>query len=206
MERLRIGVLISGGGTNLQAIIDSADRGEINGEVVVVVSDKKTAYGLTRAEKHGIDNLYIGRGNYPEKEERQKALLDALRDKELDMVVLAGYLSIVPESVIEAFRNKIINVHPSLIPSYCGKGFYGMKVHEAVIENKEPYSGVTIHFVDEGTDTGPIIYQEKVVVAPGETPESLAEKIHVVEHRLLVKTVKEFCEGKPLVEGVNDRD
>lgn len=192
----RIGVLISGGGTNLQAIIDGTLNGAIMGQVAVVVSNRKSAYGLERAKNHDIPAVYIGKGNFSDKADAEKELIRVLETYEVDVIVLAGYLNILSPEVIERYRNKIINVHPSLIPAYCGAGFYGMKVHKAVIDSGEAYSGATVHFVDEGTDTGEIIIQEKVVVATDETPESLAEKVLAVEHRLLVETTGKLCLGK----------
>jgi len=194
MKKTKIAVLISGSGTNLQAIINSVESGNISGNIEMVVSDRKNAYGLERAKKFGIDTFYFGKGNYDNKLERDNALLKKLKEKEIDLIVLAGYLSILPKFIVKEYENKIINVHPSLIPKYCGAGFYGMKVHEAVILNKEEFSGVTVHFVDEGTDTGPIIFQEKIRIEENDTADSLAEKIHVVEHKLIVKAIKEFCE------------
>ena len=194
MIKKNIAVLISGGGTNLQAIINAVESGIINGRIKMVASDRKNAYGLERAKKFNIDTFYFGKGNYEDKEERDRELLKELNEKEIDLIVLAGYLSILPEFIVKEYEDKIINVHPSLIPKYCGAGFYGMKVHQAVIENGEEFSGVTVHFVDEGTDTGPIIFQEKVKVEEKDTPESLAEKIHIIEHELIVRAVKEICE------------
>jgi phosphoribosylglycinamide formyltransferase-1 len=194
MKKTKIAVLISGSGTNLQAIINSVESGDISGNIEMVVSDRKNAYGLERAKKFGIDTFYFGKGNYDNKIERNNALLKKLKERDIDLIVLAGYLSILPKFIVKEYENRIINVHPSLIPKYCGAGFYGMKVHEAVILNKEEFSGVTVHFVDEGTDTGPIIFQEKIKIEETDTPDSLAERIHVVEHKLIVRAVKEFCE------------
>ncbi|MBN2898379.1 MAG: phosphoribosylglycinamide formyltransferase [Clostridia bacterium] len=191
----RIGVLVSGGGTNLQAIIDGTLNGTIQGEVALVVSNRKNAFGLERAKKHGIPALYIGKGNYPEQADADAALLEALESHEVDVVVLAGYLNILSPAMIARYRNKIINIHPSLIPAYSGMGYYGMKVHEAVIANHEAYSGATVHFVDEGTDTGEIIVQERVRVSEEDTPETLAKKVLVVEHRLLVESTAKLCSG-----------
>ncbi len=191
----RIGVLISGGGTNLQSIIDATESGAIQGEVSVVVSNRKNAYGLERAQNHDIPGLYIGKGNFPVREDAEKELLKALETHKIDIIVLAGYLNILSPEIIEGYRNRIINVHPSLIPDYCGAGFYGMKVHEAVVANKEAYSGATVHFVDEGTDTGAIIVQEKVALESNETAETLAKKVLAIEHRLLVETTAKLCLG-----------
>lgn len=197
----RIGVLVSGGGTNLQAIIDGAESGLINGQVAVVISNRKEAYGLKRADKHKIPAIYIGKGNYPDNALADQALLETLKTYEIDIIVLAGYLKILPPAIIEDYRNRIINVHPSLIPAYSGDGFYGMKVHEAVIEAGEKYSGATVHFVDEGTDTGAIITQEKVDVTPEDTAETLAKKVLAIEHKILVETTAKLCLGKVEVGG-----
>lgn len=192
----RIGVLISGGGTNLQAIIDGTLNGAIEGQIAVVVSNRKSAYGLERAKNHDIPAVYIGKGNFTDMADAETELIRVLEAYEVDVIVLAGYLNILSPEVIQRYRNKIINVHPSLIPAYCGAGFYGMKVHKAVIDNGEAYSGATVHFVDEGTDTGEIIIQEKVAVAADETAETLAKKVLAVEHRLLVETTGKLCLGK----------
>jgi phosphoribosylglycinamide formyltransferase-1 len=197
----RIGVLVSGGGTNLQAIIDGTESGLINGQVAVVISNRKEAYGLKRADKHKIPAIYIGKGNYPDNALADQALLETLKTYEIDIIVLAGYLKILPPAIIEDYRNRIINVHPSLIPAYSGDGFYGMKVHEAVIEAGEKYSGATVHFVDEGTDTGAIITQEKVDVTPEDTAETLAKKVLAIEHKILVETTAKLCLGKVEVGG-----
>lgn len=191
----RIGVLISGGGTNLQSLIDATQAGTIDGEIAVVISNRKEAFGLERARKNKIADIYIGKGNFPIVKDAEVELLKVLEEHRVDVVVLAGYLNIVSPEVIDRYRNKIINVHPSLIPAYSGAGYYGRKVHEAVIENKENFSGATVHFVDEGTDTGAIIVQEKVVLSQGETPETLAKKVLVIEHKILVETTAKLCLG-----------
>lgn len=191
----RIGVLISGGGTNLQALIDETLSGVIPGEIAVVISNRKNAFGLERAKKHTIPALYIGKGNFPEQELADAELEKVLKEHAVDVIVLAGYLNILSPRLIDTYRNRIINVHPSLIPAYSGMGFYGIKVHEAVIENKEDFSGATVHFVDEGTDTGGIIVQEKVRVTSEDTPQTLAAKVLKVEHRLLVETTTKLCTG-----------
>lgn len=193
---LKIVVLISGGGTNLQSIIDACSNDEIHGEVVGVISNKKNAYGLTRAEKHQIQGVYIGKGNYPDFEERSKALIETLGMLKPDLVVLAGYLEILHESFIKTYEGKILNIHPSLIPKYAGKGYYGMKVHEAVIKNNEKYSGATVHFVDELVDTGQIILQEAIKVMATDTPESLQKKVLKIEHKILIRSIQKYSEGE----------
>ena len=185
----RIAVLISGGGTNLQTVIDACEAKNIRGQVVGVISNQDTAFGLERAKKHLIAGHYIGKKNYPNKTERTTALVSCLNDMKPDLVVLAGFLEILQPEFIEAFRNKIINIHPSLIPKYAGKGYYGLKVHEAVINNKERYSGATTHYVDEHVDTGQIIIQEAVKVLKDDTAESLQQRVLKVEHDILVRSI-----------------
>ncbi len=192
-----IAVMVSGGGTDLQSVIDNIENGYIdNARIVLVISSKSDAYALERAKKHGINSIYIGKGNYEDPGKRTKAVIKALRAVKADLVVLAGYMSVLDSTIIEAFRNKIINIHPSLIPKYCGKGFYGSRVHEAVIAGKEKESGATVHFVDEGVDTGEIILQESVPVLSDDTPETLASRVLELEHRLLPEAVKMFCDDE----------
>lgn len=192
-----IAVMVSGGGTDLQSVIDNIENGYIdNARIVLVISSKSDAYALERAKKHGINSIYIGKGNYEDQGKRTEAVIKALRAVKADLVVLAGYMSVLDSTIIEAFRNKIINIHPSLIPKYCGKGFYGSRVHEAVIAGKEKESGATVHFVDEGVDTGEIILQESVPVLSDDTPETLASRVLELEHRLLPEAVKMFCDDE----------
>lgn len=175
---LKLAVLVSGGGTNLQAIIDKIENKTISGaEISVVISNKKDAYALERGKKHGIESRCISPKDYESREKFNEALLEALESYGVDLVVLAGYLVIVPEIVIKKYRNRIINIHPSLIPSFCGAGFYGLKVHEAVLARGVKVTGATVHFVDEGTDTGPIILQKAVYVQEGDTPEILQRRV-----------------------------
>lgn len=201
MSGIRIAVLVSGGGTNLQALIDEIDKGSINGEIKLVVSSNRNAFALKRAEQHNIEGIYMGKVNYPDINDRTQALLTVLREREIDLVILAGYMSILDAVFIENFRNRIINVHPALIPSFCGNGFYGERVHQAVLESGVKLSGATVHFVDEGTDTGPIILQKSVEVKYDDTVETLAQRVLKVEHELLPKAVKLFCEGRLEVVG-----
>ncbi|AEH50554.1 phosphoribosylglycinamide formyltransferase [Pseudothermotoga thermarum] len=198
---LCLGVLVSGQGTNLQAIIDACERKEINAYVGVVISNKPNAYALQRAKKHGIPNYVILRKDYPSQLEYEKAMVEILKAHEVELVVLAGFMKILSSYFIECFRNRIINIHPSLIPAFCGKGFYGMKVHEAVIEYGVKVTGATVHFVDENVDAGPIILQEPVFVDQNDTPETLAQKVHEVEHKLLVKAIKLLSENKVEIVG-----
>ncbi|WP_373000305.1 phosphoribosylglycinamide formyltransferase, partial [Lutispora sp.] len=174
MQKVKIGVLISGGGTNLQALIDNIEKGLINGEIAVVISDKKGVYGLERARKHGISAIEIDKREFNDRNDFMKAIINELESHEVELVVLAGFLSILSSDFIEKYRNRIMNIHPSLIPAFCGKGYYGQRVHKAVLEYGAKISGATVHFVDEGADTGPIILQEAVKVEEGDTPESLA--------------------------------
>lgn len=175
---LNIAVLVSGGGTNLQAIIDKIDNGSItNTQIKVVISNKEDAYALERAKKHNIDAKCISPKSYENKDDFAKALLKCIDSHNINLIVLAGYLVILPEIIIKKYTNKIINIHPSLIPSFCGKGFYGLKVHEAVLKKGNKVTGATVHFVDEGTDTGPIILQRAVYVQDNDTPEVLQKRV-----------------------------
>lgn len=199
MERLNIAVLVSGGGSNLQAIIDALQDELNQTSIKCVISNRKEAFGLKRAEKYGIDAHYFGLGNFPDAKERTRQMLQLLKRYNVDLIVLAGYLAILEESFIEAFKGRIINIHPSLLPKYGGQGYYGAKVHEAVIAAGEKYSGATTHFVDKGVDTGRIIYQAKIEVKEGDTPETLAQRVLREEHRLIVKTVKDIQERVVLI-------
>lgn len=175
---LKVAVLVSGGGTNLQAIIDKIEDGAIqNAKIEVVISNKQDAYALERAKKHGIKGACISPKSYDSREAFNQALLEALQQHDIDLVVLAGYLVIIPKNVVAAFKNRIINIHPSLIPSFCGDGFYGLHVHEAVLARGVKVTGATVHFVDDGTDTGPIILQKAVYVQEGDTPEILQKRV-----------------------------
>jgi len=175
---LKIAVLVSGGGTNLQAVIDAIDNGTItNTEIKVVISNNKNAYALERAKNHGIEALCISPKDYEDRAKFNEAFLEKLNSYEVDLVVLAGFLVVIPEMMIKQYRNRIINIHPSLIPSFCGTGFYGLKVHEGVLSRGVKVTGATVHFVDEGTDTGPIILQKAVEVKQGDTPEVLQRRV-----------------------------
>ena len=175
---LRVVVLVSGGGTNLQAIIDAVENGTItNTEIVGVVSNNKNAYALERAKAKGIPGLCVSPKDYETRAQFNDALLKTVDEMKADLVVLAGFLVVIPEKMIERYRNRIINIHPSLIPSFCGTGFYGLKVHEAALEKGVKVVGATVHFVDEGTDTGAIIMQKPVMVEKGDTPEVLQRRV-----------------------------
>lgn len=175
---LKIAVLVSGGGTNLQAIIDAIDAGTItNTAIDVVISNNANAYALERAKKHGIEAMCLSPKSYETRGQFNDALTQAIVDRQIDLVVLAGYLVIIPPQLIAAYKNRIINIHPSLIPSFCGTGFYGLKVHEEALKRGVKVTGATCHFVDEGTDTGPIILQKAVEVQPDDTPKTLQQRV-----------------------------
>ena len=199
---LKIVVCVSGGGTNLQAIIDGIADGTItNTEIVGVISNNKNAYALERAKKAGISALCISPKDYETREMFNDALLEEVLALKPDLIVLAGFLVNIPPQMIQAFRNRIINIHPSLIPSFCGVGCYGLKVHEKVLARGVKVSGATIHFVDEGTDTGPIIMQKAVEVMQGDTPEVLQRRImEQAEWVILPKTIDLIANGKVSVE------
>ena len=189
---LNIGVLISGGGTNLQAIIDETKSGGINGTVKLVISNKENAYGLERARLSKIKAVY---------ETDEDKIIELLKENNIDLIVLAGYLKIITPKFVDEFRNKIINIHPSLIPSFCGKGYYGEKVHQGVIDYGAKVTGATVHFVDEGADTGAIIMQEAVNVEQDDDAKSLAKRVLEVEHRILKESIRLFCENKLRIQG-----
>lgn len=175
---LKMAVLVSGGGTNLQAIIDAIESGKItNAEISVVISNNAGAYALKRAEKYGIEARCISSKQYESRQAFNEALLEALQSYQVDLVVLAGCLVVIPEIMVKAYPNRIINIHPALIPSFCGTGYYGLKVHEAVLARGVKVTGATVHFVDEGTDTGPIILQKAVEVKEDDTPEVLQRRV-----------------------------
>ena len=183
----RIAVLVSGGGTNLQALIDATKSAVIDGEIIAVLADKADAYALERAKQQGILAVYIAKSSL------ETELTEKLQELQADLIVLAGFLSILPVETVAAFRNRIVNIHPSLIPKYCGKGYYGEKVHAAVLAAGETVSGATTHYVDEGVDTGKIIMQQTVPVLPEDTVATLQNRVLAVEHELLVETVRELC-------------
>lgn len=203
MSQVKIGVLVSGGGTNLQALIDNIDNGNIRGEITVVIANRKNAYGLERAKNKGIPSVYIDRKKFENDIDYDREIIRILDEHNVELVVLAGYLKILSEELINKFRNRIINIHPSLIPSFCGKGFYGEKVHKAVLEYGVKITGTTVHFVDYETDSGPIILQYTAVVNDNDTVESLQKRVLDIEHKALTEAVKLFCEGRLNVEGRN---
>lgn len=195
---VRIAVMVSGGGTNLQALIDAQNRGDLaNGRIVKVISNKSNAFALERAKAAGISTAVVERKNYDTSEEFENALLSALQNCGAELIVLAGFLCILGEKIITQYRNKIINVHPSLIPSFCGKGYYGLKVHEEVLKKGVKVTGATVHFVNEIPDGGDIILQKAVKVSIKDTPETLQNKVMMqAEWVLLPKAVSLFCQGK----------
>ena len=202
---LNVVVLVSGGGTNLQAIIDAVESGQItNTKIAGVISNNKNAYALERAKKHGIPSLCISPKQFASREEFNEQFLEKVNELHPDLIVLAGFLVVIPPAMIETYRNRIINIHPSLIPSFCGTGFYGLKVHKAALARGVKVVGATVHFVDEGTDTGPIILQKAVEVEPGDTPEVLQRRVmEQAEWKILPKAIDLIANGKvSVVEGL----
>ena len=195
---LRVGVLVSGGGTNLQAILDAIDAGTIrNAKVEVVISNNAGAFALERAKKRGIPAECLSPKDFASREEFNEALVAKIDSYELDLIVLAGYLVKIPADMIEKYRDKIINIHPSLIPSFCGVGFYGLKVHEAALRRGVKITGATVHFVDEGMDSGPIILQKAVEVEKGDTPEVLQRRVmEQAEWKILPKAIDMIANGE----------
>lgn len=199
---LKLAVLVSGGGTNLQAIINAIGAGKItNACISVVISNNANAYALERARAHGIEALCISPKDFESREAFNQAFLEKLNSYNVDLVVLAGFLVVLPEMMIKEYTNRIVNIHPSLIPSFCGKGFYGLKVHEGVLARGVKVTGATVHFVDEGTDTGPIILQKAVEVEQGDTPEVLQRRVmEQAEWVILPKAIDLIANGKVSVE------
>ena len=198
MSYKNIAVLVSGGGTNLQALIDAEKRGELgSGKITCVISSKADAYALKRAEDNGIKTRVLVRKDFSDIASYSKAMRDILLEEKADLVVYAGFMTILDENVCDAFENKMINVHPALIPSFCGKGFYGLHVHESALEKGVKISGATVHFVTAECDAGPIILQKAVEVKEGDTPETLQKRImQEAEWKILPKAVQLFCDGK----------
>ena len=203
---MKVLVLVSGGGTNLQAIIDAVADGTItNTEIVGVISNNYGVYSLERAEKAGIKNEVISPKDFPDRSFFNKAFLAKLDEYKPDLIVLAGFLVVIPEMVIEKYEGKIINIHPSLIPSFCGTGYYGLKVHKAALERGVKVSGATVHFVDAGTDTGPIILQKAVYVQEGDTPETLQRRImEEAEWKILPEAIDMIANGKVVYNKAGD--
>ena len=195
---LRVGVLVSGGGTNLQAILDAVDNGNItNASIEVVISNNAGAYALERAKNHGVAAECVSPKDFATREEFNEALIAKVDSYNLDLIVLAGFLVKIPEAMIAKYRNKIVNIHPSLIPSFCGVGYYGLKVHEAALARGVKLTGATVHFVDEGMDSGPIILQKAVEVLPGDTPEVLQRRVmEQAEWILLRQAIDMIANGR----------
>lgn len=194
---LRVGVMVSGGGTNLQAILDAIDSGKItNAKVEVVISNNPGAYALERARNHGIEAVCISPKSFENRAAFNEAFLKKTDEYNLDLIVLAGFLVTIPEEMIRRYRNKIINIHPSLIPSFCGVGYYGLKVHEAALARGVKVTGATVHYVDEGVDSGPILLQKAVEVRPGDTPQILQRRVmEQAEWIILPEAVNKIANG-----------
>ena len=193
---LRIGILASGNGTNLQAIIDAIEKKQLKTSIEIVISDNRAAHALKRAEKHHLPFQLIERKNYPDKKSFEEEILKTLREKKVEWVVLAGFMRILSPHFVNAYRNRILNIHPSLLPSFPGK-----EAIRQAYEQKEKMTGCTIHLVDEGCDTGPIITQQKIPIEPGETLESLTEKVHQVEHQLYIKVLQWIVDNRVEIRG-----
>lgn len=195
---LKIGVLVSGGGTNFQAIVDSIESGYIeNAKIVTLVSSSPKAYALERAKNHNIEGVVIRKKDFENSELYEKALVEHFESREVDLVIMAGFMVVIGPYFINAFRNRIMNIHPSLIPSFCGNGYYGLKVHEAALEKGVKVTGATVHFVTEETDAGPIILQKAVYIDDDDTPESLQKKVMIeAEWKIFPEAIKLFAEGK----------
>ncbi len=200
---LRIAVLVSGGGTNLQAILDAIEERRItNCQIEAVISNNQNAFALKRAESKGVRALCISPKAFESRDAFHAKLLEALREAQVDLIVLAGFLVVIPPELIAEYKNRIINIHPSLIPSFCGTGYYGLKVHEGVLERGVKVTGATVHFVDEGTDTGPILLQKAVDVLEGDTPETLQRRVmEQAEWTLLPQAIDLIANGRVKVEG-----
>lgn len=205
MLKKKICVLVSGGGTNLQALIDAQNRGEIpNGEIGCVISSKAGAYALERAEKNGIKTVVLPRADYADNQSFSRDLLKILQEEQADLIVYAGFMVILDRCVCEAFPNRMMNVHPALIPSFCGKGFYGLHVHEAALKSGVKVTGATVHFVTDVCDGGPIILQKAVAVQTGDTPETLQRRVmEEAEWEILPRAVSLFCDERIFIENGN---
>lgn len=191
-----VAVFVSGGGSNLQSIIDY--QGQYN--IGLVISDRELAFGLERAKNHNIPAVYIGKKNTVDMDDRISKIIEVLQEHNIDVIVLAGYLSIMPKEITDLYENAIINIHPSLIPSFCGMGYYGEKVHQGVYDSGVKVTGATVHFVDDKVDTGAIIVQESVAVDHLDTPDSIAKKVLKIEHKILAKALEDVCLGNVRVE------
>lgn len=201
MRILNVGVLVSGNGTNLQSIIDKSETGELPARVVVVISNKSDAYALQRAKNHSIPSYVVRPRDFVDQVSYEQKMIDILNTHRVELVVLAGFMKILSSHFVQAFRGRIINIHPSLIPSFCGKDFYGMKVHQAVIDYGVKVTGATVHFVDENVDAGPIIIQRTVEVKDNDTAETIALKVHQIEHEILSEAITLFAQGRLKIVG-----
>ena len=189
---LKIAVFVSGGGTDLQSVIDACQAGQIHGEIVLVVSNRQKAYGLERARRAGIETAVVKKDDH--------LLVSMLKERQVDLIVLAGYLAILTDELIDAYPNQIINIHPSLIPSFCGPGYYGLHVHEAVLKRGVKVTGATVHFVSCEVDGGPIIIQEACDISDLDSPEDIQARVLEIEHRILPQVVGLYCDGKIIIE------
>jgi len=203
MKKLNLAVLTSGGGTNLQAVIDAIEKGELSAEIKIVISNNSKAFALERARKHNIQALHLSHKQFTTSEEFDEKLLSVLKEKQIDMILLAGYMKILSPTIIRAYRNRILNIHPALLPHFGGPGMYGIHVHEAVIKSGVKISGVTVHIVDEVYDHGAIVMQKAVEVKDDDTPETLAERVLKVEHQTYKEAIQLFAEDR--VEIKNNR-
>ncbi len=198
---LKIGVLVSGGGTNMQAVIDAIKKGSINAEIVTVVSSRPSAYALKRAAENNIEAVCISKKFFDSADEYENALIRHFKERNVGLILFAGFMVILSEKFAESFKNKIINIHPSLIPAFCGKGYYGLKVHEAVLSKGVKVTGATVHFVDGGADTGPIILQKAVEVKDDDTPESLQKRVmEQAEWIIFPEAVRLFADNELKIE------
>ncbi|MEY8337412.1 phosphoribosylglycinamide formyltransferase [Lachnospiraceae bacterium 62-35] len=194
---LKLGVMVSGGGTNLQAILDEIDKGAVHAEVSLVLSNNPGAYALERARSRGIEAVCLSPKEFPDRSAFHKAFLSKINEYHLDLIVLAGFLVTIPPEVIREYKNRIINVHPSLIPAFCGVGYYGLKVHEAALKRGVKITGATVHYVDEGMDSGPIILQKAVEVLPGDTPKVLQQRVmEQAEWKILPQAIQMIANGE----------
>jgi len=199
---LRLAVLASGGGSNLQAIIDAAERGEIDARVVLVISNNSKAGALERARRHGIQALHLSVSQFCAQKDFDARLLEVLADHRIDLVLLAGYMKLLSPSVVKAYRGRILNIHPALLPSFGGQGMYGLRVHQAVVESGAKFSGVTVHLVDEQYDHGPIVAQRVVPVLDDDTPQTLAQRVLVEEHKIYKAVIQLFAENRVRIQGL----
>ena len=198
---MRIAVFVSGGGTNLQSIIDAAEGGKLSAEVSLVLSSRPDAYALKRAENHNIPAVYLSSKEFQSRDDFLRAMFDVLDEHKIDFIALAGYMKKVPPEIVKKYKNRITNIHPALLPAFGGKGMYGMRVHQAVIEYGCKVTGVTIHIVDEEYDHGPIVAQKCVPVSDHDTPETLAERVLAIEHLLYPQVLEWFAQDKVIVSG-----